>query len=59
MVGRSRLAEAGVKAGATSRRRRACPAPSMVRMDSMRLSFMPASCISGERSIMDGTEWKR
>ena len=33
MVGRSRFAEAGVKAGATRRRSRAWPSPSMVRID--------------------------
>ena len=36
MAGRSRLAAAGVNAGATSRRRRACGGPSMARIDSPR-----------------------
>ena len=60
MVGRSRLAEAGVNAGATRRRRRAWPWPSMVRMDSVRRSSWKwVSSSSGDCSITDSAEWKR
>ena len=40
MIGRSRSADAGVKAGATRRRRRACSSPSMDRIDCRRPSHV-------------------
>ena len=60
MVGRSRLAEAGVKAGATRRRRRAWLSPSMVRID-WPPGLAPTRCRrgSGWRWIIESAEWKR
>ena len=58
MNGRSRLAAAGVKAGATSRRTRACSSPSIERIDGRRCSKSESwtPCICG---MSDRAEWNR
>ncbi len=59
MVGRRRFADAGVNAGATRRRRRACSGPSMERIDCRRPRGKSSSSMPSIWVIIESAEWKR